>query len=128
MHREILLEPIISSIRKGTQMSRFGVLSWLIDWDVLPLMHAGEHIATAVVKGNEIHFAAVQGARPKGSCRGAVRAFLQPLLEQKTYLTTRVRFERSEQLKFVQRVGFKPTWKDQQFQYFLLGDLPFSRK
>jgi hypothetical protein len=126
MHRESLLEPIISSIRKGTQMSRFGVLEWLVDWDVVPLMHADEHIATAVIKGTEIHFAAVQ--RPKGSCRGMVRAFLQPLLEERSYLTTRVRFERNEQMKFVQRVGFKPTWKDQQFQYFLLGDLPFTRK
>ena len=98
------------------------------EWDVAPAIVGGQHVGTAIVKGTEIHFALFKDWRPKASSRGAIRAFLAPLLERRGFLTTRVAHERAEQKQFVERVGFRPTWADGQAQYYLLGRLPFERK
>lgn len=128
MPREELLEPIISLIRRGTSLPRNEIVRYLDDWEVLPMRIAGEHVATAVVKGTEIHFTLVPGWRPRSCQRGAIREFLSPLFERHGFLTTRVRHERLAQKTFVQRVGFHPTWRDDQHEYYLLGRMPFERK
>lgn len=127
MDREALLEPVIASIRKGTTLSRFQILKGLEDWEVVPFVFAGGQMGTGVVKGTEIHFALLPGCRPAASVRRAVREFLQPLFERNGFLTTRVRLGQGQEKEFVRRIGFKPTWHDDQFQYYLLGALPFAR-
>lgn len=128
MTREALLEPVIASIRKGTALSRRQILEHLADWDVEPIEVGGQHVGTMVAKGTEVHMALVPGWRPASSSRGWARALLRPRLERYEFLTTRVWHHRPDQKQFVQRVGFKPTWADDNVQYYLLGNLPFERK
>ena len=128
MTREALLEPIISSVRKGTALSRYTILDYFEDWDVLPFDFDGQHVWTMVAKGTEVHFALAPGWKPKASMRGAVRSFLKPVIERHGFLTTRVAHGRAAQKEFVKRIGFKPTWKDGDVEYYLLGSLPFERK
>lgn len=128
MEREALLEPIVASVRGKLPISRPQILDWFKDWDVFPFELNGQHVWTMIAKGTEVHFALVQGWRPTASMRGAVREFVKPVFERHGFLTTRVMHERVEQKKFVERIGFKPTWKDGNVQYYLLGTLPFERK
>ncbi len=128
MTREALLEPIISSIRKGTALSRYQILEHFADWEIIPFDFEGRHVCTMVAKGTEVHFALVPDWRPKGSMRGAIRAFLKPVFDEFGFLTTRIRHERPEHKEFVKRIGFTPTWKDGNVEYYLLGSLPFERK
>ena len=128
MNRDVVLEPIIKSIRFGTFLSKPQILEYLKDWEALPWMVNGEHAGSVVVKGTELHFAVVGNWRPQSSVRGPIRAFLKPLLEKHGYLTTRVFHEKSFQIEFVRRMGFKPTWSDDRFSYFCMFDLPFERK
>jgi len=128
MTREALLEPIISSVRKGTALSRYTILDYFEDWDVLPFELDGQHVWTVVAKGTEVHFALAPDWRPKASMRGAVRAFIKPVFERHGFLTTRISHGRVAQKEFVKRIGFKPTWKDGDVEYYLLGSLPFERK
>jgi hypothetical protein len=128
MTREALLEPIISSVRKGTALSRYTILDYFADWDVLPFDFDGQHVWTMVAKGTEVHFALAPGWKPKASMRGAVRSFLKPVIERHGFLTTRIAHGRAAQKEFVKRIGFKPTWKDGDVEYYLLGSLPFERK
>jgi hypothetical protein len=128
MTREALLEPIISSVRKGTSLSRYTILDYFEDWDVLPFDFDGQHVWTMVAKGTEVHFALAHGWKPKASMRGAVRSFLKPVIERHGFLTTRIAHGRAAQKEFVKRIGFKPTWKDGDVEYYLLGSLPFERK
>lgn len=125
--REQILEPIISAMRRGTAFSRQSILEYLSDWDAVPVDIDGEHVATAIVKGTEIHFALVSDWRPEGT-RGRIRDFLAPLMERRGFLTTRVRLDRPHEQRFVQRLGFAPTWNDENFRYFMLSGLPFERK
>lgn len=128
MDREEVLGPLVSSIRRGTRYSRYEIIKALESWDAVPVYLNGEHVASAITKGTEIHIALVPDWRPQGSARRLIRSFLAPLLERSGYLTTRVRKERASEIEFVTRVGFRPTWMDEQFQYFMLGRLPFERK
>ena len=128
MNREALLEPIISSVRKGTALSRFTILDYFADWKVLPFEFEGQHVWTMVIKGTEVHFALAPDWRPKASMRGAGRAFLKPVFDEYGFLTTRIAHGRLAQKEFVKRIGFKPTWKDGDVEYYLLGSLPFERK
>ena len=93
-------------------------------WDVVPGYINGQHAATAVIKGSEVHFGLVPGFRHRIT-RGRVRGFLQPLLDRHGFLTTRILLSSQDKRRFVERVGFMPTWNDGKFQYYLLGNLPW---
>jgi hypothetical protein len=128
MNREVLLEPIVASIRQGLPLAKQDVLKYLEDWELIPVEADGQHAATVIAKGTEIHIAVVEGYKPKSSQRRAIHGFLKPLFDRYEFLTTRVHHHRLAQKRFVQRVGFKPTWKDENFEYYMLTSMPFERK
>lgn len=128
MTREELLEPVVKSIRQGTSLPKSEILKHLADWDAEPINFGGQCVGAMVAKGTEIHLALVPGWRPSSSSRGVVRELLRPRFERHGFLTTRVWHHRTDQKQFVHRVGFRPTWADENVQYYLLGNLPFERK
>lgn len=120
MTREQLLQPFCE-MAGGFAASIFN------GWRVIPAYAGDAHIATAIIKGTEIHLYVLPQFRFKALQRGRIQAFLVPLLERFGFLTTRVMHEQRGQKRFVERMGFKPTWEDKQFQYYMLGRLPFAR-
>ena len=128
MNREVLLEPIVASIRQGMSLAKQDILKYLEDWELIPVEMDGQHAAIVIAKGTEIHIAFVEGYRPKACQRRTYKGFLKPLFDRHGYITTRVPHHRLKQKKFVQRVGFKPTWKDENFEYYMLASMPFERK
>ncbi len=114
MTRNDLLQPL--QIGKNAEA--------LADWEVVPGYIDGQHAATAVIKGSEVHFGLVPEFRHRIT-RRRVREFLEPLLERHGFLTTRILLLSQDKRRFVERVGFMPTWNDGKFQYYLLGDLPW---
>lgn len=95
-------------------------------WEPVPLMLDGEHAGTLIVKGMEVHFAFT--SRPRICVRRIGRQMLAPVLDRYGMLTTRVPRGMAGARKFVQRVGFKFTWRDNDFDYFMLTTLPWERK
>jgi len=96
-------------------------------WEVVPGMVGETHVCTAILKGTEIHFFVVPEQRRKALLRGRMQAWIEPLFDRFGFLTTRVLQEHVGEMRFVERVGFKRTWADQHFQYYMLGRLPFAR-
>lgn len=121
MNRADLLQPLFSEA-EAVDLSLFD------DWEVIPGYIDGEHAATALVKGTEIHFGIVPKFRRKAVLRQRTQEFLRPMFERRGFLTTRVQLGSHDKKQFVERVGFKPTWADTTFQYYLLGSLPFARR
>ena len=119
MNREELLRPITSL---AEEVKAFN------SWEAVPGFIDGVHVCTALLKGTEIHFAIVAGHRLKTVLRTRTREFLEPLFERYGFLTTRVLHGRALEQRFVQRMGFESTWSDEKFEYYLLAELPFSRK
>lgn len=99
-----------------------------LSWQVVPGYIDGEVVCCAILKGTEIHFGVTPAWRHKAIQRHRARAFLKPLIEKHHYLTTRVVNDDSVKRRFIERLGFKPTWTDQRFTYFLLGKLPFEKE
>jgi hypothetical protein len=97
-------------------------------WEIIPAFIEQTHVATAILKGNEIHFGIKKEFRKKLIQRKRTREYLQPLLERKSFLTTRVILNDKLKQNFVERLGFKNTWHDEEFQYYILTKLPFERK
>jgi hypothetical protein len=94
-------------------------------WELVPLTIAGEHAGTLMVKGMEVHFAIVD--TPRASSRGAVREMLGPVFDRYGMLTTRVPHGLRSAEKFVRRLGFKKTWADSDFKYYLLSAMPWEK-
>lgn len=128
MTRAELLAPIVQTIRRGTGLPIQEIDKHLSDWEAVPITVDGSHVGTLIAKGTELHIALVPGYRPRGAMRGVIKNFLKPLFERQGFLTTRILHQEAAQHAFVKRVGFKPTWRCGQFQYYLLGALPFERK
>lgn len=121
MTREELLQPLIGD--SGFDASVFD------GWDVIPGYVNGEHAVTVVLKGTEIHFGVVPKFRRHVAVRREAAAqFFGPLITRMGFLTTRVLLDAHDKKRFVERVGFSPTWADEKFQYYLLGRLPFTRR
>lgn len=120
--REEALEPLV-----GPGATLDTVLDAFKDWEVVPGFIDGKHAATAVLKGTEIHFGIVPEFRRKAILRSRTQEFLRPMLERRGFLTTRVLLSAGHHKRFVERIGFKPTWADESFQYYLLGRVPFVR-
>lgn len=128
MTDEELIEPIVKAIERESGLGRDTIQAYLAAWEAVPAVVGGKHVATAILRGTEIHFALVDGWKPQSCHRGAIKEFLAPLLDRRGFLTTRILHGKQEQKTFVKRVGFKPTWQDGTFEYYMLGRLPFERK
>lgn len=99
------------------------------DWELIPAFIDGKHAASVMIKGTEVHFGFVPEFRHTAALRRSVSNDLfRPLLARWGFLTTRVELGSRGKQRFVERVGFAPTWVDEQFQYYLLGDLPLARR
>ena len=126
MTNEELLAPIVDSLRGSTGLTARQIERQIEGWEVVPLIHHGEHMATAILKGTEIHFAIRPEYQRRLIKREISRSFLKPMFDRMGFLTTSL--HRTQQMKFVERFGFAPTWSDGQVQYYILADLPFERK
>lgn len=128
MDRETLFEPIVASVRKGTVLSRGEIMRAMADWNLTPITVDGKHVGTLANLGTEVHIALSDDWRPRGSYRGLIRGFLQPIFDVHGFLTTRLRYTDVRERAFIERVGFKQTWADGNFQYFLLARMPFEKR
>lgn len=77
------------------------------------------------VLGSEIHVEFIRTGVVK---RDAVREFLEPLLEPWGFLTTRCFKGDRRTRRFLEKLSFKSTWSDDEFEYFILTALPFSKE
>lgn len=121
-------EPIIDMVMEDTGLNRYDALQLLHDWDVTPGYVDGQLVAAIVHAGTEVHFAISKQHRGKTINRRRTREFLRPLFEQKGFLTTRLPHDNAGQRRFIERIGFKHTWSDGKYHYFILAELPFERK
>lgn len=119
---------VVDEIAKAAGLSADQVEKALEGWERVEGFFHGEHAATALIKGTEIHFALGRQFRRRAIHRENLRDFLRPLLERFGFLTTRVLLGQAEQQRFVQRVGFVKTWDDGAYIYYVLDHLPFERK
>lgn len=96
-------------------------------WDIHTYVREGKVAAYAMVRGTEIHFKVLEAFRYRVIFRVATQEFLRPIFDRHGFLTTRVPHGDEESRRFIERIGFKMTWEDGDYQYFMLTALPFER-
>lgn len=106
------------------------ITAGLAQWALLPVHARGGALAAVLLqRGCELHVVLPPEKRGKGIItRAGVRAALQPVLEQYGYVTTRIVKGDGSQRLFIDRLGFKPTWSDERYTYFILTQLPFGKR
>lgn len=100
------------------------------DWELVPYPSAGEPVAIAALQGTEIHFVSSPAVRGRLLTSRRISSFLEPLMDRKGFLTTRVmRGAPGEhaQISFVERIGFEATGIDAYFHHFMLSELRLAR-
>lgn len=97
-------------------------------WSTHGVWRNGELAGIAIVNGTEIHFASAPEQRGVLFQRARARNFLKPLLSRRGYLTTTVRQGDRVSKRFIERLGFAPTWGDGLFDHYMLCELPFSKE
>ena len=97
-------------------------------WVAHGVYRGGELAGIGVVMGTEVHFAVNPVWSGRLMSRRAVRSFLAPLLEEHVFLTTRVRHGDMVAPRFLDRLGFAPTWSDSSYCYYMLTELPYSKE
>ena len=97
-------------------------------WTIEP-MYAGDiECAYAARIGSEVHFKVVDGFEHRAIQRRRMREFVAGVQEKAGgMLTTRVPLDDKKSQLFVARLGFEPTWSDENFVYYMLTALPFER-
>lgn len=96
---------------------------------MVPLEIDGETAGVAAVDGTEIHFALAEDWRGRAITRARTREFLAPLIARRGYLTTRAEMPDAERRSFLERLGFRRTWtQDNGIEHYMLTCLPFDKK
>ena len=94
------------------------------DWVCEVAQRDGQDVAVVVTKGTEIHFVSLGG--PAMTRRNTLQ-FLKPIFERWNFVTTRVPIQETDH-KLRHVLGFEETWRDENFTFWMLTELPFQRR
>ena len=97
-------------------------------WTEVPHLLEGQRAARLLRKGTEVHFEIDPAFRHRVIRKQVTRDFLRPVLDEEGFLTTKMFAGDKVNRKFVERIGFRHTWTDGTFDYFMLTALPFETK
>ena len=88
----------------------------------------GRVVARLLHRGSEVHFEISPSFGRQVIYRNVAREFLKSVFDEHGFLTTKVTTPDERSRRFVERFGFKHTWSDMDYDYFMLTALPFEKK
>lgn len=95
------------------------------DWEVIPCFQDQALGGIALMRGTEFHCIVLPHFKLK---RKEMREFLRPLFERYGMLTTKLRHADRANERFNRAFGFKRTWSDSKYHYFMMTELPFGER
>lgn len=93
-------------------------------WKVKKAYRSDEMVGFVLTKGTEIHILPLV---KRAMSRRNIRELLAPLMNRYGYATTRVPIEITDH-KLRLALGFAEAWRDHQFSYWVITDLPYSKE
>lgn len=95
-------------------------------WECIPYVEDGEHMATLIKRGAEVHFAAFRKYRGLGYItRSRLRAFFQPILDQEGFLITKLSPGESD--TFIRRLGFAEIGRSESHRVYMLNEIKYLK-
>lgn len=111
----------MDTLAEALDLPQENVAKTYADWDRIE-----DDTGWLLVKGTEVHVCAKPGCRGRTVTRRKIREVLGPVLARLGMLTTRTM--KDDPAAFVRRMGFKKSWSDGVFDYYVLTALPFSKE
>ena len=93
-------------------------------WAVHTAQRAGVDVAFVITSGPEIHMLSIVG--PRAMSRRNILQFLEPILEEYGYATTRVPLEETDH-RLRLALGFVQTWADENYTYWQMTAAPYKK-
>lgn len=93
-------------------------------WTVRTAQRAGVDVAFVITRGPEIHMLSLVG--PRAMTRRNIAKFLNPIVEEFGYATTRVPASETDH-KLRVALGFVQTWADADYTYWALTTPPYQK-
>lgn len=119
-------ELVVGELRRHfPTQSDESLLRQIEGWELIPNFADGELTSVSMMHGTEYHLVSTPNYKLN---RKLAHDALALLMERYGFLTTRVQHEDKANQRFNKVFGFKPTWSDDTFQYFILTDVPFGEK
>lgn len=114
--------PWIEHLMQDEGLSYRDAVAMLEGWECLPYVEDGEHMATLIKRGAEVHFAAFHQYRGRGYInRTRLRRFLQPILDQEGFLTTKLSPDEPD--VFIRRLGFAEIGRSESHRIYMLNEI-----
>lgn len=107
------------------KMSEQDVCTVASNWEVFPCFQGEVLGGVALMRGTEFHCIVLPHFKLK---RKQMREFLRPLFERHGMLTTKLKHADKANERFNRAFGFKRTWSDNKFHYFMMTELPFGER
>lgn len=95
------------------------------NWDVIPFSQGGVLGGVALMRGTEFHCIVLPHFKLR---RKEMREFLRPLFDRHGMLTTKLKHGDTANERFNRTFGFKRTWSDNRYHYFMMTELPFGER
>lgn len=95
------------------------------DWEVIPCIQDETLGGIALMRGTEFHCIVLPNFKLR---RKEMREFLRPLFERHGMLTTKLKHADTANERFNRAFGFKRTWSDSKYHYFMMTELPFGER
>lgn len=93
----------------------------LVGWEILPMMQGEQQVGEIMMRNNEAHFALLKSFRNKLGRLNFISQNLSRLLETRPFICTRL-FLGDKHRKLIERIGFRWTHSDEQYDYFWLDE------
>lgn len=119
------MHPLILQYLTTLGMNEEQARAALTGWTVSTAMRHGEPAAIMLTQGSEIHMVSLNDR--KALSRRIIAEFLNPLIEEYGYATTKVPIA-VEDHTLRTRLGFQCTWQDANFTYWAVTEIPYQRK
>jgi hypothetical protein len=97
-------------------------------WQEVLHLKDGQPVARLLRSGTEVHFEVASGHEHKVIYRHVTRNFLRPVFDEFGLLTTKTERDDEVNKRFITRLGFRHSWSDADYDYYMLTALPFGKK
>ncbi len=99
----------------------------LAKWELIPAYREGDLCGVVMLRGTEMHVCAKPEYIGSAITRKNIADTLSVLLEKHGFLTTRLFHGHDAERRFIERCGFRQTWQDATFNYFILTEAPYAK-
>jgi len=118
---------VLQHLRENVKMDDDDLDDILSRFEIRNIEYQGAVTCALFISGNEVHLVPDPAHLGRVGSRRLVRDVFAALLEEKSFITTRIPIDTPSRDRTGERMGFTHTWSDERFDYYILTEVPYAR-